>query len=322
MKAIVQDRYGSADVLELRDIEDPVVGKDEVLVRVRAAGAGPDAWHFMTGLPLIARPMIGFRGPRERVRGWDVAGTVEVVGANVTTFEVGDEVMGEARGSFAEVAVAEAGKLVRKPARLSFEEAAAVPVSGVTALQAMRKAQARAGQSVLVIGASGGVGTLAVQIAKALGARVTGVAGTVKLELVRSIGADEVIDYTREDFTDGSRRWDVIIDTAGRRPLRKLRRALTARGSLVIVGGDGGGRWTGGFFRGMLRGPLVSLFIGQKLGGLTSKLNQADLQAVADLVEAGSVTPVVDRTFDLVEAADALRYLEQGHPRGKVVVTA
>jgi NADPH:quinone reductase-like Zn-dependent oxidoreductase len=322
MKAIVQDRYGSADVLELRDIEDPVVGEDEVLVRVRAAGAGPDAWHFMTGLPLIARPMIGFRGPRERVRGWDVAGTVEVVGANVTTFEVGDEFMGEARGSFAEVAVAEAGKLVRKPARLSFEEAAAVPVSGVTALQAMRKAQARAGQSVLVIGASGGVGTLAVQIAKALGARVTGVAGTVKLELVRSIGADEVIDYTREDFTDGSRRWDVIIDTAGRRPLRKLRRALTARGSLVIVGGDGGGRWTGGFFRGMLRGPLVSLFIGQKLGGLTSKLNQADLQAVADLVEAGSVTPVVDRTFDLVEAADALRYLEQGHPRGKVVVTA
>jgi NADPH:quinone reductase-like Zn-dependent oxidoreductase len=288
---------------------------------VRAAGAGPDVWHFMTGLPLIARPMIGFRGPRERVRGWDVAGTVEVVGANVTTFEVGDEVMGEARGSFAEVAVAEAGKLVRKPARLSFEEAAAVPVSGVTALQAMRKAQARAGQSVLVIGASGGVGTLAVQIAKALGARVTGVASTDKLELVRSIGADEVIDYTREDFTDGSRRWDVIIDTAGRRPLRKLRRALTPKGSLLIVGGDGGGRWTGGFFRGMLRGPLMSLFVGQKLGGLTSKLNQADLQAVANLVEAGEVTPIVDRTFDLVEAANALRYLEQGHPRGKVVVT-
>jgi NADPH:quinone reductase-like Zn-dependent oxidoreductase len=321
MKAIVQDRYGSADVLELRDIEDPVVGKDEVLVRVRAAGAGPDAWHFMTGLPLIARPMIGFREPKEQVRGWDVAGTVEAVGANVTAFAVGDEVMGEARGSFAEVAVAEAGKLVRKPARLSFEEAAAVPVSGVTALQAMRKAQVRAGQSVLVIGASGGVGTLAVQIAKALGARVTGVASTSKLELVSAIGADEFIDYTREDFTDGSRRWDVIIDTAGRRPLRKLRRALTAKGSLVIVGGDGGGRWTGGFFRGMIRGPLLSLFVGQKLGGLTSKLNQADLQAVANLVEAGEVTPIVDRTFDLVEAANALRYLEQGHPRGKVVVT-
>jgi NADPH:quinone reductase-like Zn-dependent oxidoreductase len=278
-------------------------------------------WHFMTGRPFIARPMIGFRGPKEQVRGWDVAGTVEALGANVTAFEVGDEVMGEAPGSFAEVAVAEAGKLVRKPARLSFEEAAAVPVSGVTALQALRKAQVGAGQSVLVIGASGGVGTLAVQIAKALGARVTGVTSTRKLELVRSIGADEVIDYTREDFMDGSRRWDVIIDTAGRRPLRKLRRALTPKGSLVIVGGDGGGRWTGGFFRGMLRGPLLSLFVGQKLGGLTSKLNQADLQAVADLAEAGEVTPIVDRTFDLVEAADALRYLEQGHPRGKVVVT-
>ncbi len=321
MKAIVQDRYGSADVLELRDIEDPVVGEDEVLVRVRAAGSGPDVWHFMTGRPFIARPVIGFGAPKERVRGWDVAGTVKAVGANVTAFEVGDEVMGLARGSFAEVAVAEADKLVRKPARLSFEEAAAVPVSGVTALQALRKAQVRAGQSVLVIGASGGVGTLAVQIAKALGARVTGVVSTGKLDQVRSIGADEVIDYTREDFTDGSRRWDVIIDTAGRRPLRKLRRALTPKGSLVIVGGDGGGRWTGGFFRGMLRGPLLSLFVGQKLGGLTSKLNQADLQAVADLVEAGEVTPIVDRTFDLVEAADALRYLEQGHPGGKVVVT-
>jgi NADPH:quinone reductase-like Zn-dependent oxidoreductase len=321
MKAIDQDRYGSANVLELRDIEDPVVGKDEVLVRVRAAGAGPDAWHFMTGLPLIARPMIGFRGPRERVRGWDVAGTVEVVGANVTTFEVGDEDMGEARGSFAEVAVAEAAKLVRKPARLSFEEAAAVPVSAVTALQALRKAQVRAEQSVLVIGALGGAGSNVVQIAKSLGARVTAVVSTGKIDEVRSIGADEVIDYTREDFTDGSRRWDVIIDTAGRRPLRKLRRAMTPKGSLVIVGGDGGGRWTGGFFRGMLRGPLVSLFVGQKLGGLTSKLNQADLQAVADLVETGEVTPIVDRTFDLVEATDALRYLEQGHSRGKVVVT-
>jgi NADPH:quinone reductase-like Zn-dependent oxidoreductase len=275
----------------------------------------------MTGRPFMARAVIGFRGPKEQVRGWDVAGTVEALGANVTTFAVGDEVMGEGRGSFAELAVAEADKLVRKPARLSFEEAAAVPVSGVTAFQAMRKAQVREGESVLVIGASGGVGTLAVQMAKALGARVTGVASTGKQELVRSIGADEVIDYTREDFTDGSQRWDVIIDTAGRRPLRKLRGSLTAKGSLVIVGGDGGGRWTGGFFRGMLRGPLFSLFVGQKLGGLTSKLSQADLQAVSDLVEAGEVTPIVDRTFDLVEAADALRYLEQGHPRGKVVVT-
>jgi NADPH:quinone reductase-like Zn-dependent oxidoreductase len=321
MKAIVQDRYGSADVLEFRDIEDPVVEKNQVLVRVRAAGAGPDVWHFMTGRPFIARPMIGFRGPREQVRGWDVAGTVEVVGANVTSFAVGDEVMGIAPGSFAEVAVAKADKLVRKPERLSFEEAAAVPVSGVTALQALHEAQVQPGQSVLVIGALGGAGSNVVQIAKSLGARVTAVVSTGKVDQVRSIGADEVIDYTREDFTDGSRRWDVIIDTAGRRPLRELRRALTPKGRLVIVGGDGGGRWTGGFFRGMVRGPLLSLAVGQKLGGLTSKVNQADLQAVADLVESGAVTPVVDRTFDLVETADALRYLEQGHPRGKVVVT-
>lgn len=321
MKAIVQDGYGSADVLELRDIEDLVVGEDEVLVRVHAAGAGPDVWHFMTGRPYLARPVIGFLGPKEQVRGWDFAGTVEAVGANVPAFEVGDEVMGTAPGSFAEVAVAKADKLVHKPARLSFEEGAAVPVSGVTAFQALRRAQVRAGQSVLVMGASGGVGTLAVQMAKALGARVTGVAGTGKLELVRSIGADEVIDYMLEDFTDGYRRWDVIIDTAGRRPLRKLRRALGPKGRLVIVGGDGGGRWTGGFFRGMLRGPLLSLFVGQKLAGLTSKQNQADLRTVAELVESGAVTPVIDRTFDLVEAADALRYLEQGHPRGKVIVT-
>jgi NADPH:quinone reductase-like Zn-dependent oxidoreductase len=321
MKAIVQDRYGSAGVLELRDIEDPVVGKDEVLVRVHAAGAGPDVWHFMTGRPFIARPMIGFRGPREQVRGWDVAGTVEAVGPNVTSLEVGDEVMGIALGSFAEVAVAKADKLARKPERLSFEEAAAVPVSGVTALQALREAQVQPGQSVLVIGALGGAGSNVVQIAKSLGARVTAVVSTGKVDQVRSIGADEVIDYTSEDFTDGSRRWDVIIDTAGRRPLRKLRRALTPKGRLVIVGGDGGGRWTGGFFRGMVRGPLLSLFVGQKLGGLTSKVNQADLKAVADLVESGALTPVVDRTFDLVEASDALRYLEQGHPRGKVVVT-
>lgn len=321
MKAIVQDRYGSADVLEFRDIEVPVVGEAEVLVRVRAAGAGPDVWHFMTGRPYMARPVIGFRAPKQRVRGWDVAGTIEAVGANVTTLEVGDQVLGVARGSFAELAVAEADLLVRKPARLSFEEAAALPVSGYTALQALRQANVRAGMSVLVIGAGGGVGTNVVQIAKALGARVTGVASTNKLELVTSLGADDVIDYTTEDFTDGSRRWDVIIDTAGRRPLRHLRRALTSKGQLVIVGGDGGGNWTGGFFRGMVRGRLLSLFVGQTFGGLTAKENQDDLQAAADLVEKGELTPVVDRTFDLVEAADALRYLEQGHPCGKVVVT-
>ncbi|TMK68070.1 MAG: NAD(P)-dependent alcohol dehydrogenase [Actinobacteria bacterium] len=320
MKAIVQDRYGSADVLELRDIDVPVIGENDVLVRVHAAAAGPDVWHIMTGKPYMARPVLGFRRPKVPVRGWDVAGTVEAVGANITRFVPGDEVLGVAEGSFAEYAIAPADKVVRKPARLSFEQAAALPVSGVTALQAVRKADVKPGQDVLVIGAAGGVGTLLVQIAKAFGGRVTGVSSTSKLDLVRSIGADDVVDYTLQDFTDGSRRWDVILDTAGRRPLRQLRRALTPKGTLVVVGGDGGGRWTGGFFRGILRGPLVSLFVGQRLGGLNSKTTLEDLQAVADLIEAGTVTPVVDRTFQLVEAPDAIRYLAQGHPGGKVVI--
>jgi len=321
MKAIVQDRYGSADMLEFQDVEVPAVGADEVLVRVRAAGAGPDVWHWMTGLPLMARPALGFRAPKERIRGWDAAGTVEAVGADVTGFEVGDEVMGLAPGAFAEFAIAK-DKLVRKPARLSFEEAAAVPISGITALRAVReKGQVTAGQRVLVIGAAGGVGSLVVQIAKAFGAHVTGVVSTGKADLVRSIGADDVVDYSREDFTDGSRKWDVIIDMAGRRPLRHLRRALTRKGTLVIVGGDGGGRWTGGFLRGVLRAPLLSLFVGQKLVALNTKESREDLEALAVMIDEGSVTPVVDRTFDLVEAADAIRYLAQGHPAGKVVVS-
>jgi NADPH:quinone reductase-like Zn-dependent oxidoreductase len=321
MKAIIQDTYGSEEVLELRDIEDPMVGEKDVLVQVRAAGAGPDQWHIMAGQPYFARLMLGFRRPRERVRGWDVAGTVEAVGADVTAYRPGDEVMGVAPGSFAELAIAKADKLVQKPARLSFEEAAAAPVSGVTALHALRdKAKVRPGQTVLVIGAGGGVGTLAVQMAKAFGAQVTGVASTSKLDLVRSIGVDDVIDYTREDFTDGSRTWDVIVDTAGRRPLRRLRRALTRNGTLVVVGGDGGGRLTGGFFRGMLRGPLLSPFVGQRLGGLSSKENQEDLRALAELIEAGAVTPVVGRTYSLGETPEAIREIATGHARGKLVI--
>jgi NADPH:quinone reductase-like Zn-dependent oxidoreductase len=321
MKAIVQDRYGSADVLEFRDIDDPVVGEKDVLVRVHAAGCGPDVWHVMTGQPYFARLMLGFRRPKVSVRGWDVAGTIEAVGASVTGFEPGDEVMGIGPGSFAELAIAPPGKLVPKPARLSFEDAAAVPVSGLTALQAIRDVgKVQPGQTVLVIGAAGGVGTLTVQIAKAFGAEVTGVCSTTKMDLVRSIGADEVMDYTREDFTDGSRRWDVIVDTAGRRPLSQLRRALTPKGTLVIVGGDGGGRWTGGFFRGMLRAPLLSLFVGQRMRGLNSNENQKDLLALKELIEAGKVTPVVDRIYPLGDTPEAIRYLEKGHPRGKVVI--
>ncbi len=323
MKAIVQDRYGTADVLEFRDIEEPAVGADDVLVRVRAAGCGPDVWHFMAGMPYIARASIGLRGPKVPVRGWDVAGTVEAVGANVTRFAPGDEVMGTAeQGSFAELASTPADKLVAKPAALTFEEAAALPISGVTALRAVRdEGRVQAGQRVLVIGASGGVGSLAVQIAKGFGATVTGVCSTAKADLVRSLGADDVIDYTREDFTDGSRRWDLIIDTAGRRPLSTLRRALTEKGTLVIVGGDGGGRWTGGFFRGMLRAPLVSLFVGQRLRGLATKIEQDDLVALTQLVEAGTLEAVIDRTYPLIEAPDAIRYLAQGHAAGKVVIT-
>jgi NADPH:quinone reductase-like Zn-dependent oxidoreductase len=323
MKAIVQDRYGSADVLEFRDIEDPVVRAEDVLVRVHAAGCGPDVWHLMTGMPLIARPMIGLRRPKVGVRGWDVAGTVEAVGADVTDLRPGDEVMGIAEdGSFAELVITRPDKLVPKPANLTFEQAAALPISGTTALRAVRdEANVQPGQTVLVIGAAGGVGSLAVQIAKGLGAKVTAVCSTSKTDLVRSIGADDVIDYTREQFADGSRRWDVIVDTAGRRPLSQLRRALTSKGTLVIVGGDGGGRWTGGFFRGMLRAPAVSLFVGQRLRGLASKVKREDLIALTELIGAGSLTPVIDRSYPLIEAPNAIRYLEEGHAGGKVIVT-
>ena len=322
MKAIVQDRYGSADVLELRDVNPPVAGDHDVVVRVHAAGCGPDVWHVMTGLPYFARLGLGLRRPKLPIRGWDVAGTVEAVGRTVRAVAPGDEVLGVADGSFAELARARADKLVAKPARLTFEQAAATPVSGLTALQALRDvADLQPGQRVLVIGAAGGVGTFAVQIAKALGARVTAVCSTSKLELARSIGADDAVDYTREDFTDGTRRWDVIVDTAGRRPLSTLRHALTPAGVLVIVGGDGGGRWTGGFFRGMLRAPLLSPFVGQKLRGLISKERQEHLRALVDLIETGKVTPVVDRTYPLAAVPDAIRYLEQGHPQGKIVIS-
>jgi len=319
MKAIVQDTYGSPDVLEFRDVPEPAVGEDDVRIQVRAAGAGPDVWHLMTGEPYFARFMPGFRKIWGHPRGRDVAGVVESVGENVTGLAPGDEVMGIAEGSFAELAVGKAELVVPKPSRLSFEGAAAAPISGLTALQAIRDvAKVKPGQRMLVIGAGGGVGTLTVQVAKAFGAHVTGVASTSKLELVRSIGADEVIDYTREELAG---TWDVIVDTAGRRPLRVLQRLLTPTGALAIVGGDGGGRWTGGFFRQILRAPLLSAVTRQRLRPVISKETGEDLRALAELVERGDVTPVVGRTFPLVEAADAIRYLAGGHRRGKVVVT-
>jgi NADPH:quinone reductase-like Zn-dependent oxidoreductase len=240
----------------------------------------------------------------------------------VSGVQPGDEVMGIVEGSLAELAVGTPDKLVPKPERLTFEEAAALPISGLTALQALRDvAEVRAGQRVLVIGAGGGVGTLTVQIAKAFGADVTGVCSSSKSDLVRALGADEVIDYTREDFTDGSRSWDVIVDTAGRRPLRRLRRALAPGGTLAIVGGDGGGRWTGGFFRQILRAPVMSLFGGRRMRPVISVEEQEDLLALSELVEKGSVAPVVGKTYPLVDAAEAIRELERGHALGKIVVT-
>jgi NADPH:quinone reductase-like Zn-dependent oxidoreductase len=322
MKAIAQDGYGDADVLVFRDVEDPVIGVDEVLVRVHAAGCGPDVWHLMTGQPYFVRLMPGFYKWKNGVRGRDAAGTVEAVGAKVDGMKPGDGVMGVAEGSFAELAPARADKLVPKPSRLSFEEAAAAPISGLTALQTIRDvAKVKPGQRVLVIGAGGGVGTLTVQIAKAFGAEVTGVCSASKADLVRSIGADDVIDYEREDFTDGTRRWDVIVDTAGRRPLRQLRRALTPKGTLAIVGGEGGGRWTGGFLGMMLRAPILSVFTGQRFRPIVSTEKHEDLVALAELIEAGDVTPVVGKTYSLVDAPEAIRELERGHARGKIVVS-
>jgi NADPH:quinone reductase-like Zn-dependent oxidoreductase len=322
MKAIVHDTYGSADVLELRDVDKPRVGDDDVLVRVHAAGVDPGVWHLMTGLPYLVRLMgYGVRRPKSRVLGLDFAGRVEAVGTNVTQVKPGDEVFGTGEGSFAEYTLAKEDKVAPKPENLSFEQAAAVPVSAVTALQGLRdQARVQAGQKVLIIGAGGGVGSFAVQLAKAFGAHVTGVCSAAKTDLVRSIGADDVIDYTREDLAESGRRFDVILDTAGNRSLSDLRRALSPRGTLVIVGGEGGGRWTGGFER-ALRAFILSPFVRQKLLGLISKENRADLIVLKEFIEAGKVMPVIDRVYPLREAPEAIRHLAQGHPRGKVVIT-
>ena len=322
MKAIVRDTYGSPDVLVLRDIDKPEIADDEVLVHVHAAGVGRDVWHVMTGLPYPIRLAgYGLRTPKNPVIGSDVAGVVEVVGKNVTRFQPGDEVFGIGKGSYAEYVCARENKLAPRPANLTFEQAAVVAISGLTALQGLRDhGRLEPGQKVLVIGASGGVGTYAVQIAKAFGAHVTGVCSTTKVDMVRSIGADHVIDYTCEDFAEGEQRYDLILDIGGNSSLARLRRALTARGTLVIVGGETYGRWLGGTDR-QLRALMLSRFVGQKLGTFVSSENHEDMIVLKDLIESGKLTPVIDRTYPLSEVPEAIRYLEQGHARGKVLIT-
>ena len=322
MKAIVRYKYGSPDVLELRDIDKPVVGDDEVLVRVHAAGVDRGVWHLMTGQPYLVRIAgYGLRVPKNPVLGMDLAGVVEAVCKNVSRFQSGDEVFGIGEGTFAEYARAREDKLAPRPANLTFEQAAVVAISGLTALQALRDhGRVEPGQKVLIIGASGGVGTYAVQIAKAFGTQVTGVCSTAKAEMVRSIGADHVIDYTREDFAEGRQRYDLILDIGGNSSLARLRRALTPRGTLVIVGGEGGGRMFGGIDR-QLRAMMLSPFVGQKLGTFISKENHEDMLALKELIESGKVTPVIDRTYPLADVPEAIRYLEEGHAQGKVVIT-
>ncbi|HEX7144125.1 MAG TPA: NAD(P)-dependent alcohol dehydrogenase [Gaiellaceae bacterium] len=322
MKAIVYHEYGSPDVLELREIDKPVVEDDEVLVRVRAASANPADWHFMRGQPYIMRPQSGLRKPRNSVLGRDISGQVEAVGKAVTRFRPGDEVFGDVEtGGFAEYRCVSEGFLGPKPANLTFEQAAAVPLAALTALQGLRDAgQVQPEQKVLIIGASGGVGTFAVQIAKWLGADVTGVCSTRNVEMVRSLGADHVIDYTQEDFTQSGQKYDLIFQLAGTRSPSDCRRALTPKGTLVLSSGESDGRWIGPVDR-IIKAVVLSPFVSQKLGSFLAKPNEEDLQFLKELIEAGKVKPVIDRRYPLSEAPEAIRYLEEGHARGKVVIT-
>ena len=318
MKAIIQDAYGSADVLELRDIDKPEIGDGEVLVRVRAAGVNPADWAIMAGLPYIARPLYGLRKPKNAVRGTDIAGEVEAVASNVTRFRPGDGVFGWCNGAFAEYACVSEAALAPKPAKLTFEQAAAVPMAGFVALQALR--DVRPGQKVLVNGASGGIGSFAVQIAKSLGADVTGVCSTGNVDLVRSIGADHVIDYIQEDFTKQGQRYDFILDNVGNRSLSDLRRVLSIKGTLVPNSGGFDNRWFASGGR-VVSALVLSRFVSQTLRTFVMSPKLENLVVLTNLIGAGKVTPVIDRTYPLRETAAAIRYVEEGHARGKVVVT-
>jgi NADPH:quinone reductase-like Zn-dependent oxidoreductase len=322
VKAIVYQEYGSPDVLELQDIDKPVVKDGEVLVRVHAASVNPADWHYMRGVPYLMRPQSGLRKPKNTLLGHDIAGQVEAVGKDVTGLRPGDEVFASvAAGGFAEYTAVSGGFLVLKPANLTFEQAAAVPLAALTALQGLRDAgQVQPEQKVLIIGASGGVGTFAVQIAKSFGANVTGVCSTRNVELVRSLGADRVIDYTQGDFTQSGQKYDLVFQLAGTTSPSDLRRALTSEGTLVLSSGDSEGRWIGPVDR-LVKAVMLSPFVSQKLGSFLAKPNRDDLQFVKELIEAGKVTPVIDRTYSLSEVPEAIRYLEEGHARGKVVIT-
>jgi NADPH:quinone reductase-like Zn-dependent oxidoreductase len=322
MRAVVQDRYGSVELLRCTTVARPATRENDVLIHVRAAGVHLGDWHLMTGQPYLMRIMgFGLRAPKAHVRGTDVAGTVVAVGARVSEVRVGDEVFGSCDGSYAEYATARADTLAPKPANLSFGQAAVVPTSAVTALTAVRDAgHVTAGQRVLVIGASGGVGLFAVQLAKAFGAEVTGVCSTTKVALVRSAGADHVLDYTQEDIGSSSQRYDVIIDMGGNRPLGQLRRSLSPRGTLVLVGGEGGGRWIGSAMGRSLRALVLSPFISQKLRMVVATVKRGDLQALSQLIESGQVTPIIDTTYPLRDVPDALRRLRTGHAHGKLAI--
>jgi NADPH:quinone reductase-like Zn-dependent oxidoreductase len=320
MRAIVQDGYGSADVLHLTRITRPEISGNEVLLQVHAAGLDRGRWHLMTGQPYLLRLVVGFRRPRNPVQGLDVAGTVVAVGQAVTRFSVGDEVFGFGRGTFAEYAAAREDKLARKPANVTFEQAAVVPVSAVTALLALTDVgHVQAGQKVLITGASGGVGSYAVQLARAFGAEVSGACSTAKLDLVRSLGAAHVIDYTRDDFADGAHHYDLIIDIAGNPALSRLRRALTPAGTAVITGGEDGGRWTG--MGRQFRALALSPFLRQRLTMVTPRQRSSDLERLAALIEAGTVTPSIGATYPLDQVPEAMRHLEAGNARGKVAIT-
>ncbi len=323
MKAIVQDTYGSVDVLQLREIAKPTIGEHDVLVRVRAAAVNPADWAIMGGLPYIARPapMYGLRTPKNGIRGTDVAGQVEAVGSAVTRFRPGDEVFGWCRGAFAEYAAASENGLAIKPTDLTFEQAAAIPMAGSVALQALRDhGQVQPGQKVLVNGASGGIGTYAVQIAKSLGAEVTGVCGTSNVDMVRSIGADHVIDYAIDDFTKNGERYDFLLDNISNRSLSDLRRALTPTGTLVPNGGQFQHRWFSSAGR-LIKAMVSFRFVSQRLGRFVVAQRHDDLLALIALIEGGKVMPVIDRTYPLSETAAAMDYVGTGHARGKVVIS-